>query len=199
MQVIDKGNTYKVYMLVFQNGKRYIGYTGEPDLNLRLVKGYCHNENLRNALKCYDFTIEILAENLSKKQAEAYERNYIFLYDTTNIEKGYNYSAGGASGFFGCLHTSEAKQAISNKLYANAILKQLDYNTESVEDTEKAIRAAIALVKKAHETATEIVYRFCELPKIKNAIDSGSASDLEAIRKYIKRNGIEKAFEEYGE
>lgn len=115
MRIIDKGSGYKVYMLTFPNGKRYIGYTGEADIETRIAKGYNHNRRISGALREYagQLKIDTLADNLTKQAAERQEIYFIALFNTTNRRKGYNYSTGGAAGRKGCKLTAKQRAAIS--------------------------------------------------------------------------------------
>lgn len=102
-------------MLTFSNGKRYIGYTGETNIETRIAKGYNHNRRISEALKnnTQQLKIDTLADNLTKQAAEQQEIYFIALYNTTNRRKGYNYSTGGAAGRKGCKLTAKQKAAIS--------------------------------------------------------------------------------------
>lgn len=115
MRIIDKGSVYKVYMLTFPNGKRYIGYTGEPNIETRIAKGYNHNRRISKVLKedTRQLKIDTLADNLTKQAAEQQEIYFISLYNTTNRRKGYNYSTGGAAGRKGCKLTAKQRAPMS--------------------------------------------------------------------------------------
>jgi group I intron endonuclease len=79
----------------------------------RWDEGYRNNPHFHRAIRKYGwdgFEHEIIAENLSKKEAEEIERIYIALYDSTNAEKGYNIALGGNS--IG-KHSEETKRKIS--------------------------------------------------------------------------------------
>ena len=106
---------YKIYKYTFPNGKVYIGMTKNP-LKDRFNCGYKHNELLETAIKEYGwngFEHDIIADNLTKEQAEELEIKYIKEYDATNHEKGYNISYGGSSTYKGLKHTEEYKRRLS--------------------------------------------------------------------------------------
>lgn len=93
-------NTYKVYMHVTPNGKRYIGVT-----KTRLAKrwqrglGYKCNEYFTNAIKKYGWdNIDhvVLFDNLNREEAEQKEIELIKQYKTTDREYGYNIEGGGS-------------------------------------------------------------------------------------------------------
>lgn len=123
MRIINKGRAYKVYMLTFPNGKRYIGYTGEALIETRIAKGYNHNKRIIKAMQQYagQLKIDILADNITKTEAEESEIYFIALYQTTNSRKGYNYSTGGAAGRKGCKLTAKQRAAISGDNNPNRI------------------------------------------------------------------------------
>lgn len=92
---------YKVYMWVNTvNGKRYIGTTKDT-LEKRAGKdGYHYQGSPRfyAAIKFYGFASfkgYILEDGLTKDQAAAAEKRYIQMYDTMNLDKGYNLQDGG--------------------------------------------------------------------------------------------------------
>lgn len=78
-----------------QNNKVYIGIThSNPKRRWLNGNGYKNNEHFWSAIQKYgwnNFTHEIVAENLSEKEALLLEENLIRKYDSTNQEKGYNH------------------------------------------------------------------------------------------------------------
>lgn len=94
-------NDYKVYEHIFPNGKKYIGITCRPLKNrFKSGHGYDHNVHMKNAINKYGWNNVkhlVIAENLTKKQAEDMEIKLIAKYDLTNREKGYNIEKGGKS------------------------------------------------------------------------------------------------------
>lgn len=95
-----------------KNGKVYIGMTCRT-MAARWNEGYRNNPHFHRAIKKYGwdgFDHEIIAENLSKEEAEETERFYIALHDSTNVEKGYNIALGGNS--IG-KHSEETKRKMS--------------------------------------------------------------------------------------
>lgn len=100
-----------IYLLKFPNNKNYIGCT----CNLyRRVRAYWISYNRKNlyknemqvvlAIKEFKFEnvkLEILEELFVNSDKVEREKFYIKLYDSTNINKGYNRSEGGA-GSLGC-------------------------------------------------------------------------------------------------
>ena len=94
---------YKVYCHTLPNNKKYIGLTSCKSCSDRWRSGYGYKNQpyFYNAIKKYgwkNIKHEIIAENLTAKQAQALEQKLIAKYDTTNTERGYNISLGGEVG-----------------------------------------------------------------------------------------------------
>ncbi|MCC8068712.1 MAG: GIY-YIG nuclease family protein [Ruminococcus sp.] len=91
---------YKIYKYTNSlNGKVYIGQT-KNSLARRADngRGYDRCPAFYNAIQKYgfdNFTVEILADNLTLEKANELEEYYIAQYDSTNREKGYNLRVGG--------------------------------------------------------------------------------------------------------
>lgn len=85
------GKTYSVYKFTFPNGKIYIGQTGQRVQNRwNYGTGY-KNQDVYEPIKEYGWDNvkkEILAEDISKKEAGILERYYINFYHS--VENGYN-------------------------------------------------------------------------------------------------------------
>lgn len=93
---------FTLYMHIVPNGKKYIGITKRnPKNRWNGGSGYSSNEEFYEDIKKYGWNnIEhrILMSGLSQKEAEEWEVKMIAMYDTTNPDKGYNYSKGGGYG-----------------------------------------------------------------------------------------------------
>lgn len=95
--------SYKVYCYTGQNGKKYVGQTGQSIAKrAENGKGYYKNNNsvFGQAIKKYGFDffdVEILKDNLQTKQeADYWEQYYIKILDTlVKNGKGYNIVLGG--------------------------------------------------------------------------------------------------------
>lgn len=91
---------YKVYCYISPSGKRYIGQT-KLSLSQRAGIGGKNYEGcvvFWNAILKYgwdNFTSIVLADNLSKQQADDLEKKYIKEFNTLNIQFGYNMKEGG--------------------------------------------------------------------------------------------------------
>ena len=98
------------------NGKMYVGQTCmKPTKRWNGGRGYKTQIHFYNAIQKYgwdNFDHEIIASNLTKKEANKFEILLIDKLDTTNINKGYNLTKGG-EGFYGFHHSEETKKKIS--------------------------------------------------------------------------------------
>ena len=94
-------NSYTVYKHTSPSGKVYIGITSKrPERRWNNGKGYSGNPYMSRAIAKYgwdQFTHDILAENLSKEDAEAMEVRLIAEYRSNNSDFGYNADNGGSS------------------------------------------------------------------------------------------------------
>lgn len=90
---------WKVYVHISPNGKRYYGITSQrPNERWGNGKRYKHNKYLTRAIDKYgwdNFEHIVLFDNLTEKEAKLLEQMYIALYDTKNLEYGYNETDGG--------------------------------------------------------------------------------------------------------
>lgn len=95
---------YILYKHTAPNGKVYIGITSrKPETRWEGGKGYKSNDHFYRAITLYGWdNIEhtILAEGLSKSEAEELEIAAIKEYDATNPDKGYNLREGGSLASF---------------------------------------------------------------------------------------------------
>lgn len=95
---MDDRKVYKVYALKSPDGKMYIGMTRQP-ISLRCRKdGYNGCPAMEKAILEYgwdSFTTEVLIDNLTKSQAELFEKEFIEQFDTVNPDKGFNVALGG--------------------------------------------------------------------------------------------------------
>lgn len=111
-------NGYKVYKHTAPNGKVYIGITKQaPEKRWKRGIGYQDNPYFFKAIQKYgwdDFRHEILAESLTKKQAEEMEIRLIQEYGSANRENGYNIAIGGSAP----APVAETKNKISESVFA---------------------------------------------------------------------------------
>lgn len=107
------------------NNKAYIGITQQkPERRWQNGYGYKNNQYFSKAINKYgwnNFEHIIFADNLTSNEAEHMEVLLIALYNTTNVDYGYNLSSGGNSSHVGIKHSDESKKKMSDtqiKLYS---------------------------------------------------------------------------------
>jgi len=117
-------NTWKVYMHIFPNNKKYIGITKmEPEKRWLNGKGYTkcgtRNSSMANAVNKYGWdNIKhlILFENLTFEEANKKEKQLISLYKTNCCRYGNKYgynSTDGGDGQYGHKMSLEARKKLS--------------------------------------------------------------------------------------
>lgn len=107
-------NNYKIYIHTnLDNGMKYIGQT-KRDVQTRW-KGW-YNSFLTNAMKNHLFHSEVVADNLTKEEADNLEKLLIKKYNTL-YPNGYNFTEGG-DGSVNYKHSKETKIKMS-KNHAN--------------------------------------------------------------------------------
>jgi len=110
---IYNGN-YCVYIHTNKiNGKKYVGQTcRKPEYRWNSGKGYKDNIYFTNAIQKYGwdgFEHEVIASNLTKEEADNFEKILIQELNTMNLEFGYNLRAGGSEVVF----SEESKKKMS--------------------------------------------------------------------------------------
>lgn len=86
---------YSIYILIFPNGKYYIGKATNPKRRWNNGYGYIANKEMYADIQRYDWeNIEkkILYKNLTKEQAKQKENETIVIYKSYMKEYGYNKS-----------------------------------------------------------------------------------------------------------
>lgn len=105
---------YLVYMLVFPNGKIYIGMTSKTAKERYYLRD-SHNEELRNIKSKYKFeeiVHYVIKEGLTRTEASQLEKEEILRNNSTDPQIGYNVSPGGVATFAGMKHTTMSKEKI---------------------------------------------------------------------------------------
>lgn len=151
---------YTLYKHTAPNGKVYIGITSrKPETRWENGKGYKCNKHFYNAIILFGWNKikhEVLAQNLTKEEAEKLEIETIQKYDSTNKEKGYNLRKGGSASSFsdvslekmrnshlGKTLPQEQKDKISRAMKGRKVSKGTlgcKYSTESKAKISKALR-----------------------------------------------------------
>lgn len=126
--MIENGN-YCVYVHTSPSGKRYVGQTGtKPEYRwgkdganyLQMKNGKYTQPAFANAILKYgwgNFDHEIIASNLTKEEADNFEKLLIEKLNTMNPKCGYNLREGGHNS---CI-SEEQKKKISESLKGNII------------------------------------------------------------------------------
>jgi group I intron endonuclease len=129
---------YIVYLYTFPNGKKYCGQTSRT-IEERKRSGYHYY--IGAAIEKYgwdNIKIEILKENLTKKDADDFEKFVIKSFDLRNREKGYNLAEGGDGG-----HTREMTDD-ARKQYKESMLNFWASHPEAKEEASKKQKIALA-------------------------------------------------------
>ena len=122
MDELNQENKYCVYMHINKiNNKIYIGMTSRNAEQRWGSNGYNYSTQIHfwNAIKKYgwdNFEHVILLDQLTKEEACKIEILLIALFNTQNINYGYNVSPGGDGGTFGLQMSDETKSKISESL-----------------------------------------------------------------------------------
>ena len=134
-------DTYCVYAHINKtNGKIYIGQTCQkPEYRWNSGKNYNECTYFYNAIEKYGwdgFDHEIIASNLTKDEADNFEKLLIQKLDTMNSDVGYNLRAGGADGIF----SEESKKKMSeSRIGQRSGEKHPMYGKNHSEDTKNKI------------------------------------------------------------
>lgn len=106
---------HRIYMITCKFGRRYIGQTSkslEKRFKQHAMDSGRFNMPIGRAIKKYGidaFTITLLTECVSKREANACERGLIAQYGTMHSANGYNVATGGGGLGVGFKHTAETK------------------------------------------------------------------------------------------
>ena len=119
---------FYVYIHLFPNRKRYVGCTQKDRVELRWRNGgsgYKCQEHLYNAIKKYKWeNIEHIVYEVDTLEEMWYLEKYLIAYyDTTNIEKGYNYSSGGEKSLLGYKFREDQKEKLRGRTPWNKDMK----------------------------------------------------------------------------
>lgn len=150
-----------VYKHTAPNGKVYIGMTGQtPTKRWRYGYGYLDNPYFYKAIQKYgwgNFAHEILADGLTKEEAERMEIQLIADYQATERSKGYNIALGGRLNYSGAerlerlhrlrigrKHTEATKRRLSEvqkgKYISPETRKKMSESHKGLKRTEEHLR-----------------------------------------------------------
>lgn len=148
---------FTVYMHVTPNNKKYIGMTcNETKIRWARGGGYKNQKHFYRAINKYKWeNIKhiIIAKKLTKEQACNLEIELIKIYDTTNIQNGYNKSLGGECPMYGLKHSDETK--IKMSLLATGDKNPM-YKREVSSETKELLSKKRAGRKFSKETREKI-------------------------------------------
>lgn len=162
------------------NNKAYIGQTVNHKERWK-PKNYKHNPHFYNAIQKYgwdNFEHIIFASGLTLNEANHMERMMIALFDTTNIEKGYNLRLGGDSGgtfseesrrkmseaqkgLQAGANNSRARRIAQYDLQGNFI-REWDYITAAANSLGVARQGINACCSGKRKTANGYVWRYVD-------------------------------------
>ena len=111
--------TYIIYLATSPSNKVYVGTTSKSLIerskeHIWLAKGK-KQRIFQSALRKYNYNFkwEVLEENLNLKEADQLEQDYIYLFNSTDRNFGYNLSSGG---FAGNISSEEGKKRWKEKM-----------------------------------------------------------------------------------
>ena len=114
--IITNGKYYVYVHINKINGKMYVGQTcRKPEYRWDNGNGYKNSRYFWRAICKYgwdNFDHEVVASNLTKEEADNFEKLLINKLDTMNQDKGYNMTMGG-EGSVGCVLSEETRQKMS--------------------------------------------------------------------------------------
>lgn len=170
-------SSYKVYIHISPEGKKYIGITKmKVEDRWQNGYGYKYNNHFYNAIKKYgwdNFKHIVLFESLTKEEACAKEIELISKYKSTDPEFGYNISTGGETNA-GYHHSEFTK----NKLRQRTIEQFMN------EESRKKLSEKI---KKLWENGT--YSDMSEKHKGQKAWNKGLTKDDLRIQKFCRKKG----------
>lgn len=177
----NKNKKFKIYMLESPTGLRYIGMTSMP-LSQRWKRGKSYS----NTRLCADIDIygwdafeqTVLEKDLSFKDAEKKEREYIAHYISTDPNYGYNIQLGGT---YGEIWSEQTKKKISDSLVGrfNGI-NHPNYGVHWSEETRKKLSESQSNYKKAvlqlNKDDFSIIKKFPSIHEAAKAVGSCTAN-----------------------
>ena len=177
-------NSYCVYVHVAPNDKHYVrqtkrdfwkrwGYNGNGYMN----GNQKYFERAINKYGWDNFEHVILKENLTKEEADYWEKYYIQLWDCTNKSKGYNLTNGGDGGN-GAKRSEETKEK----------LRQKRLRTKLSEETKRKIGDA----SKGHYVSKEVRKKIGDAQRGEKNHNYGKTASEDTRRKMSESHCGEK-------
>ncbi len=218
---------YTVYKHIAPNGKIYIGQTGQknPKRRWQRGEGYKPNAHFYSAIQKYgwdNFEHVIIADGLTKKEADWLEKYLIAFYETTDRTKGYNNTKGGDGSFemtddvkrrmseakLGVKKSDEHKQHISEahkkigdfyvKLAAERTAKTDSIIAENYDYTKPVKDNHSKLLELGYNISESRVYRWTKKNNIETVKGNATVISDELISKYDPNLSIAKNMKALG-
>lgn len=189
---------YCVYKHTSPTNKVYIGITQQNPLKRwKGGVGYIQNPHFYNAIKKYgwnNFKHEIVADGLTKEQAERMEISLIAFYDSANREHGYNVDLGGKI-------RGEVSRETREKQRLSHLGKKLpDEQKRKIGLALKGRKTSIGMLGKHHSEETKRKMSLSSMgqpgmvgkanPKSKPVINLTTGETFECIRAAAKKYGV---------
>ena len=197
MIVINDESRWALYVHTNKkNGKRYVGISQNPVKRWDSGRGYFNNKPFYNAIKRYGwndgFAHDILLTGLTTEEASEKEKEYIELYQSNNLQFGYNQTSGGLGNPEGYLNknlydenlpplrlikASPIKKQIFIKLLESALggqeltetITKITY--ENGKEIKKEIETKSKILKPNEDAVKSILKNYSEEQELKNIID----------------------------
>lgn len=187
---------YIVYKHTAPNGKIYIGQTGQknPKRRWQNGEGYKPNAHFYNAIKKYgwdNFEHVIVADGLTKEEADWLEKFLIDYYETTDRNKGYNNTSGGDGSFE---MTDEVKQKMSE---AKLGVKKSDEHRKHMSEAHKKIGDFYVKLAEERTAKTDsiIAENYDTSKSVKENLEALKEKGIKVKRsrlyRWVKKNNIE--------
>lgn len=155
---MDTNNkTYSVYMLIFPDGKRYVGMTSAKPVEKRWGANGCRYKSQFvytgiSACGWNKVIHEVICRDISFQEAEKRERELILEYNTTDSSCGYNIAHGGVHGK--CILNESTKEKLRQWDYDHpeTLERMRWYAKHKSPETIEKIRQKATGVKQSVET-----------------------------------------------
>lgn len=170
------GKKWCVYVHISPSGKYYVGITSQkPEARWRNGNGYKHNKYFTNAIQKYgwdNFQHEIIAGNITEKEAKNFEKILIEKLQSRNSQYGYNITVGGDgvvgishygedNPFYGKHHSEEAKIEMSKKRIGKYTGKDNSfYGKHHSEETKQLISESNGLSVCQFDTEMNLLHEY---------------------------------------
>jgi len=185
---------YVVYKHTDPEGKVYIGITQKlPRKRFDYGRGYRHNHRFNEAIERIgwdNFKHDILAEGLTREEAEALEARYIAEYQSTDPTYGYNVKTGGT---YGKGMSEEGRRKLSESMRGdNNPTRRCGHPFLGKKHTDESKRkmAAKASARVGRIVTAETRSKMREAQKKRAVIDLETGTVYDGIHEAAEVNGL---------